>query len=183
MPPVDGWCCCWQPQITPRNAQHNIWRSEQIPHWIWNGTSKLQDCLSYNNLRPQLHICITFSNCKINKKLGQVGVRTLLRITRPAYRELYLVIICPNAHAKFTKSEIRSGWSRFEHCSQPLVQPIASHVWSLVAPMHMKSIAKVKLCQVEVSSNIAHNHSSSPYEIISGHYLPQFIWKVDQKWN
>ena len=34
---------------------------------------------------------------------------------------------------------------------------------------------KVTLGQVEIGSNIAHNHSSSPYEVISGHYLPQFI--------
>ena len=47
----------------------------------------------------------------------------------------------------------------------------------------MKSWPKVKLCQVGVSLNIAQNHSSSPYEVISGNYLPQFTWKVDQKWN
>ena len=47
----------------------------------------------------------------------------------------------------------------------------------------MQSWRKVKLSQVEVGSNIAQNHSSSPYEVISGQYLPQFIWKVDQEWN
>ena len=47
----------------------------------------------------------------------------------------------------------------------------------------MKSWPKEKLGQVEVGSNIAQKHSSSPYEVIYGHYLPQFIWKVDQKWN
>ena len=29
----------------------------------------------------------------------------------------------------------------------------------------------------------AQNHSCSPYEVISGNYLPQFLWNVDQKWN
>ena len=43
----------------------------------------------------------------------------------------------------------------------------------------MKSWPKVKLGQVGVSSNIAQNHSSSPYEIMSGHYVPQFTYKVD----
>ena len=47
----------------------------------------------------------------------------------------------------------------------------------------MKSWPKVKSGQVEVGSNIAQNHSSSPYEVISDHYLRQFTWKVDQKWN
>ena len=37
----------------------------------------------------------------------------------------------------------------------------------------MKSWPKKKLGQVEVSSNIAQNHSSSPYELIYGHYLPR----------
>ena len=32
---------------------------------------------------------------------------------------------------------------------------------------------KLKLGKVGVVSNIAQNHSSSPYEVISGHYLPQ----------
>ena len=42
---------------------------------------------------------------------------------------------------------------------------------------------KLKLGQVGVGSNIAHNHSSSLQGVISGHYLPKFICKVDQKWN
>ena len=47
----------------------------------------------------------------------------------------------------------------------------------------MQSWPKEKLGQVEVGSNIAKNYSSIPYEVLSGHYLPQFIWKVDQKRN
>ena len=45
-------------------------------------------------------------------------------------------------------------------------------------PIHMKNWPKSKLGQVGVGSKIAQNHSSSPQEGISGHYLPQFIWKV-----
>ena len=41
----------------------------------------------------------------------------------------------------------------------------------------------MKLGQVGVGSNIVQNHSYSPYGIISGHYLTQIPWKVDQKWN
>ena len=40
---------------------------------------------------------------------------------------------------------------------------------------------KVKLGQIEIGSNIAQNQSSGLYDVISGHYLPQFICKVDQK--
>ena len=47
----------------------------------------------------------------------------------------------------------------------------------------MKSWPKVELGQVEIGSNIDQNHSSSPYEFISGYYLPEFLCKVDQKWN
>ena len=104
-------------------------------------------------------------------------------MTHLAHRKSYLVIICPNSHEKLTKSEINSNSSRFEHCSESLIWPIESHIWSLFAPIHMKIWPKVKLGQVQVGSNIAQNHSSSPYEVISGHYLPQFTWKVDQKWN
>ena len=42
---------------------------------------------------------------------------------------------------------------------------------------------KEKLGQVGVSSNIAPNHSSSIWEVISGHYWPQFILKFDHVWN
>ena len=111
-------------------------------------------------------------------KVGQVEVR----ITRLAHRKSYRVI-CPNAHEKLTKSEIRSSWSRFEHSSESLVSPVGSYIWSLFVPIHMKSLPKVKLGQVVVSSSTAQNHSSSPYEVIYGHYLSYFIWKVDQKWN
>ena len=47
----------------------------------------------------------------------------------------------------------------------------------------MTSWPKVKLGQAEVDSNIDQNHISSPYEVISGQYMPQFSWKVDQKCN
>ena len=47
----------------------------------------------------------------------------------------------------------------------------------------MKSWPTVKSGQVGVSSNIAQNHLSSLLQVISGDYLPQFTWKVDQKLN
>ena len=74
------------------------------------------------------------------------SVWTLLRITLLVHWKSYLIIICPNSHDKFTKSEIRSSWSRFKHCSESLVQPIGSHIWSLFAPIYMTSLPKVKLC-------------------------------------
>ena len=40
-------------------------------------------------------------------------------------------------------------------------EPIGSLIWSLFATIHMKSWPKVKLVQIQVSSNIAQNHSSS----------------------
>ena len=51
------------------------------------------------------------------------------------------------------------------------------------APIHRKSSPKGKLGQVGISSNIAQNHRSSPGEVISGNYLPQFTLGVDQKQN
>ena len=63
---------------------------------------------------------------------------------------------------KLTKSEIRSSWSQFEHCSESLVWSIGSHFWSLLAPIHMKIRRKVKLGQVGIGSNNPHNHSFDP---------------------
>ena len=58
-------------------------------------------------------------------------VQTLLRIVRLAFRKLYLVIICPNAHEKLTKGVIRSSWSQLKHWWKSLVQPIGSPIWAL----------------------------------------------------
>ena len=41
----------------------------------------------------------------------------------------------------------------------------------------MKSWPKSKLDKVGVGSNIAQNHSSGPYEVISGYYLPPIHMK------
>ena len=46
--------------------------------------------------------------------------RTLLKIIHVAHMKSYLVIICPNSYENLTKSEIRSSWSRFKHCSESL---------------------------------------------------------------
>ena len=50
-----------------------------------------------------------------------------------------------------------------------------SYVVIICAPIHVKSIPKVKLCQVEVDSNIAQNHFHSSKEILSAHYLHKCI--------
>ena len=48
-------------------------------------------------------------------------------------------------------------------------------MWSLFAPVYVKSCPKVKLDKVEVDSNIAQNPFHSSQEIISAHYLHKFI--------
>ena len=50
-----------------------------------------------------------------------------------------------NSHKKLSKINIRSSWSRFEHCSESLIYPLGSHICSLFAPFHMESWPKVKL--------------------------------------
>ena len=50
-----------------------------------------------------------------------------------------------NSHKKLSKINIRSSWSRFEHCSESIIYPLGSHTCSLFAPFHMDSWPKVKL--------------------------------------
>ena len=59
-----------------------------------------------------------------------------------------------------TKTEIRSSWTLLK------ITHLAHRMSCLTTPIHMKSLPKVKLCQVEVSLNIAQNHFSRPYEVI-----------------
>ena len=41
-------------------------------------------------------------------KLGEVGIgKNIAKITHPASKKSYLVIICPNSYEELTKSEIR----------------------------------------------------------------------------
>ena len=117
------------------------------------------------------------------ENLPNVSFQTLLKITHVGSRKSYLVITCPNAYEKLTKSEIRSNLSRFKHCSKSFMQPIGSHYRSLFAPIHMKSWTKSKLGKIGVGLNIAQNHSSSLQEVLPVHYLPHITCKVDQKWN
>ena len=55
---------------------------------------------------PNTHTVDQYQNY-VKFRSGQ----TLLRITHLAHRKSYLVIICPNAHEKLTKSEIMSSSS------------------------------------------------------------------------
>ena len=50
-----------------------------------------------------------------------------------------------NSHKKLFKINIRSSWSRFEHCLELLIYPLGSHTCSLFALFHMESWPKVKL--------------------------------------
>ena len=53
-------------------------------------------------------------------------------------------------------------------------------------PWHEYHADIYNLCksgQVGVGSNISQNHSSILLEVIYGHYLPQYTWKVDQNRN
>ena len=85
---------------------------------------------------------------KVDQNQNQVkfrSVRTLLRITHLAHRKTYLVIICPNSHEKLTKSETRSSSSRFEHCSESLIQPIGSHVMVILCPNSHEKLTKSEI--------------------------------------
>ena len=59
------------------------------------------------------------------------------------WRVIYMCLF--NSHKKLSKINIRSSWSRFEHCSESLIYPLGSHTCSLFAPFHMESWPKVKL--------------------------------------
>ena len=109
---------------------------------------------------------------KVDQKWNYVKfklVRKLLRITHLAHRKSYLVIICPNSQEKLSKSLIRSNSSRFEHCSESLIWPIGSHIWSLFAPIHMKCWPKVKLGQVIICSNLVLSTLIWPHNTIFVH--------------
>ena len=67
----------------------------------------------------------------IKLKLGQAGVN--LNIAQNHQFSPKLVIsghYLPKSQEKLTRSKIRPSWSRFEHCSESLVWPKGSHIWS-----------------------------------------------------
>ena len=137
------------PKLTRASERNHSWAARLTPRWPQFPVLPFWPQLS-------LHMCMTFYNCKRKKeeiRSSWSRFEHWLRITRLDYMKLYLVIICPNSHEKLTKSEIRSSWSWFEQCSESLVLPIESHVWSLFTPINMKSWPNVKLCKVGIILN------------------------------
>ena len=112
-------------------------------------------------------------------KVGNRSVRTLLWITRLAPRKSYLINICPNSHANVTKTEIKSSWSRFEHFSELLVWPLESHMWSLFAPINMKTkLSSHYLFQFWfIWSYLSRIYHFGPYLVLVIYiYVPLFIF-------
>ena len=133
------------------------------------------------NKRPVGLIAPTFILPKVAfwpQRIYQKWVQTLLKSTHLASKKSYLVIIGPNSYAKLTKGETGYIGVGSNIAQNHSFSPLGIHIWSLLAPIHMKSWPKWKLGKVGVGSNIAQNHSSSLYEVISVHYLPK---KVDKK--
>ena len=106
------------------------------------------------------------------------SVRTWLSITRPAH----MVIIIWSLF-----DQNKSSCIRFEHCSEPIVQPICTSYLVIICPNSHAKLTKSKLGQVGFGSNIAQNHSFNPLEVIL-----VYIWLLfaqihrkswDQKWN
>ena len=81
-------------------------------------------CTCIHQLLPKVwyncHMRILWGSgwCKVIK--CSVG-REIFQRPPLAHMKSYLLIICPNSHWKLTKSEIRSSWSQFEHCSESLI--------------------------------------------------------------
>ena len=108
-------------------------------------------------------------------------VQTFLRITRIAHRKSYLIIIWPNSHEKLTKREIRPSSSRFEHCSESLIQPIGSHIWSLFSHIHMKRWPKVCVySSIETAPLCKILEQSDNYSLI---YCISNNWGIQKCWQ
>ena len=107
-------------------------------------------------------------------------VWTLLRITHLAHRKSYLVIISPNTHEKchylphFTW-KVKLG--KVGVCSN--ITPIGSHIWPLLAPIHMRSWPNMKLGQI-IGPNS--HEKLTQYKIRSSYYLLQFAFLSTLIW-
>ena len=115
----------------------------------------------------------------------------MLKLAHQTSLKSYILISIPKSYEVLTTSNIRSSWGQFNNCSKSFIWPlgryrIIAHLGACpymrnnvtMDPVNMKSWPKVKLDKIGAHSNIAQIHSSSLYEVISDHYLPQFTWKV-----
>ena len=66
----------------------------------------------------------------------------MLKITHLASRKSYLLLICPNSYKTFTKSEIRSSLSRFEHCSKSCIKPNRKSYLVIILPNSPEKLTK-----------------------------------------
>ena len=57
------------------------------------------------------------------------------------------MIFCRNSHEKLTKSEIRSNWSRFEHCSITRLASSNSYL-VIIGPNSHANLTKFDICVI-----------------------------------
>ena len=77
------------------------------------------------------------------------------------------------------KSEIKSSWSRFKHCSESRLAHRKSYLIIICLNSH-EMLTKNEIMAREIGSNISQTRSSSLLEVIYNHFWPQFTWKIDQ---
>ena len=138
----------WKWKMTP-TVMHLICSIAPVSYRHLNVQNKPPVELQCSDLIGNYHIIYIYNVYTLVDqmwiRLSWESAQTLLKFTRLASgKSLYMVIIGPNSH--LTKCAIKSGWSRFNHCSTSLVYHLS---WkSLVAPIHMKRRPKSKWHQV-----------------------------------
>ena len=97
------------------------------------------------------------------------SVQTLLKFTHLTSGKssgLPMDIISHNSHEDSTKCAIKSGWSRFNHCSKSLVYHLSWKTYLvIIGPNSHENLPKSNLDKVEVNSNIF--SKSLVYSLIS----------------
>ena len=113
--------------------------------------------------------------------------RTVLRITSPDLRNSYVVISCVTLHGLHLRNtyvfimsfmsniDQKQNWVKLKLVLTLLRIACLADRWSLYVSINVKSWPKVKMYQVEVSSNIAQNGLFSPYKVICGNY---HLWSL-----
>ena len=117
--------------------------------------------------KPQLALlmCMTFANCKRKKmKLGQVLVSwNIAQNHSSGLQEVISGHYLPKFTNKVDQSEIRSSWSRFQHCSASLVSRAHRKSYLVITwPNSHGELTKGEFTSSWSLFEHVQNHSSSP---------------------
>ena len=126
VPSMDEWRGTnrWKPQGSPNNYQYNIWCSNQIPHWIWNGKilkiGKIKESPPLylgNNELEYVQTYTYLGETMNNKGTMDNHIKETKHKTEAAYHTILAIV----SNKYYNNIETWNSMELLETCIQPII--------------------------------------------------------------